>query len=303
MDLNRLRTFRSVIATGSIRGAAQALRYSPASVSQQVAQLQRDTGLTLLSRVGRGVEPTPAGLALAARTDSLVAELADLDDFVAGLRAGRSGTYTLCYFSSLGAAWMPEIMARLTREFPDVRVELYVRDAYDPQSRPRPDLQLVAEAEPPPAPRGYQAIPLTSDPYVVAVPVTHPLAAHEGPLRLETLQHDTWIDTNAGQGSCRQITIDACVAAGFRPDLGVQAQDYATALAMVAAGVGISVLPRIGAKASPPGVVIRPVAPPTPRRVISALVATEALVSPVTERALALARRAAGSFDEPMGIG
>ncbi|OYN96378.1 DNA-binding transcriptional LysR family regulator [Propionibacteriaceae bacterium ES.041] len=288
MDLNRLRVFRAVVSSGSIRGAADTLDYSPASVSQQVAQLQRETGLRLIEKVGRGIEPTPAGTLLARRLDTLFAELADLDGFITGLRTGRGTTFRLSYFSSLGSAWMPRILATLTHEFPDVRVDLHVRDQYEPRARPRPDLQLIAHAGQLNAPDGYHAVPVTIDPYVVAVPAGHPLAADETPLPLGILQDEKWIDTNAGQGSCRQITIDACAAAGFRPDLHIQAQDYTTALALVAAENGISVLPAIGARQSAPGVHIRPLAEPTPRRQITALIDRDWHHHPVGRRALQL---------------
>lgn len=293
MDVQRLRTFRSVLVTGSVRGAAEALGYSPASVSQQLTRLQRETGLILFSRTGRGLEPTSAGHALGSRVESFLGEVADLEAFAADLREGRKAVCTLCYVSSLGSVWMPQITASLRREFPDVEVELRVRDEYDPQQRPQADVQLVAHAGAEPAPTGYRRFHLTTDPFVVAIPAEHALATSPEPMRLELLDDVSWIDINAGRGSCRQIALDACTAAGFTPRMGIQAEDYATALALVAAGIGVCVLPSIAVSTPPRGAVIRSLTAPAPHREISALVATESLVAPATRRALDLAREAA----------
>src|SRR5258705_10589572 len=92
LDVHRLRVFRSVVASGSINAAAANLGCTPSAVSQQVSALQRETGLALLTRIGRGIEPTAAGLALAAEIDALLHRLGDVESFVADLRAGRRGT-------------------------------------------------------------------------------------------------------------------------------------------------------------------------------------------------------------------
>ena len=91
-DLHRLRVLRTVVATGSVRAAAGALGFTPSAVSQQLTVLQRETGLVLLRRRGRGLEPTVAGRTLAAAAEPLLAELANVQTLVADRRAGRSAT-------------------------------------------------------------------------------------------------------------------------------------------------------------------------------------------------------------------
>src|SRR5690606_6891288 len=128
LDVHRLHVFRAVIANGSIQAAAANLGYTPSAVSQHVAALQRETGLMLVSRVGRGIEPTRAGLALAERIDGLLDQLGDLESLVADLRAGRTGSLSIAYFASVGSAWMPQVVRRLSRDFPDIRLNLRLRD-------------------------------------------------------------------------------------------------------------------------------------------------------------------------------
>lgn len=298
MDVTQLRSFRSVVAAGSVRAAADALGYSPSAVSQQLATLQRQVGVTLLSRVGRGLEPTEAGWALAEQVDSMLGELGALDDFVRGLREGRSAALHLAYFHSLGTSWLPQIVGPLLTEHPDVQLDLHIADAFEAGRRPRPDLQLVVAPpglEPPP---GYDLVHLVDDAYVVALPAAHGAALQEGALCLRDLADEEWVDNDVAKGWCRQVVLDACAAVGMRPRFRVEAHDYPSALALVAAGLGVSVMPSLGAQDLPPGVVTRPLARPTPVRRIGILVLRESMSSPVARRALELAR----SVASPAGL-
>src|SRR5690606_31688682 len=149
LDVHRLRVFRSVVASGSVQAAAAALGYTPSAVSQHVAALQRETGLTLLERAGRGVRPTASGLALAAQADGVLARLGEAEAVVADLRAGRTGTLSVAYFASVGAAWLPQVVRRLTTDFPGVRLDLELRETIPDDPDARADVQLVV------APRGF----------------------------------------------------------------------------------------------------------------------------------------------------
>src|ERR1700710_313066 len=117
-DLQRLKVLRAVVAAGSINGAAASLGYSPSAISQQISTLQKATGLTLVERSGRGIEPTAAARRLAAESERLFEDLADPAVVAADLRAGRIGTLTVSYFASAGATWLPPAIAAVTREFP-----------------------------------------------------------------------------------------------------------------------------------------------------------------------------------------
>src|SRR5262245_13222212 len=107
LDVHRLRVFRSVVATGSINAAASNLGYTPSAISQQLAALQRETGLALVARAGRGIQPTAAGLALVSEIDEVLHRLGGVESLVADLRDGRHGSLSICYFPSVGSAWMP----------------------------------------------------------------------------------------------------------------------------------------------------------------------------------------------------
>lgn len=292
LDVHRLRVFRSVVAGGSINAAAANLGYTPSAVSQHVAALQRETGLTLVVRVGRGIEPTPAGRALAAEVDGVLARLGEIETVVAGLRAGRTGTLSLAYFASVGAAWMPKVVRAVAGEFPRLRLALQLREDLPEDAGDRADLQVIVEREGFTASSGLRAVHLLQDPYVAVTPRDHPLAA-AAQVELARLAAEPWIDNDVQRGWCRRNLVEACRAAGFSPTFQVETHDYRTAIAFADAGIGLTVLPRLGALDLPAGVVAVPVTAPTPVRSIYALVHRSAEDVPGLRTALAVLQRCA----------
>jgi DNA-binding transcriptional LysR family regulator len=297
LDVHRLRVFRAVVASGSVNAAATHLGYTASAVSQHVSALQRETGLALISRNGRGVEPTSAGRALAERIDGVLSRLGEVESFVADLREGRAGSLSVAYFASVGAAWMPSVVRALLLDFPGIRLDLSLRDDVAAADE-RVDVQIaVAPRDFRPAP-GVRAVHLLDEPYVVVVPRSHPLAGEET-VDLARLATERWVDNDFAHGWCRQNVIEACRATGFSPPFHVEAHDYRTAVAFVDAGIGVTVLPRIGAVDLPPGAVAVPVTNPTPHRSIHALVQTAVLDSPPVRRTLELLRTCAAGPRSP----
>ncbi len=285
LDVHRLRIFRSVVASGSVAAAAANLGYTPSAVSQHVTALQRETGLTLLERAGRGVRPTAAGLALAAQADGVLARLGEAESVVADLRAGRTGTLSIAYFASVGAAWLPHVVRRLTTEFPGVRLDLELREDVADDPDERPDVQVVVAQDGFVPGRGFRATHLLDDPYVVVLPADHPFAARRE-VELAELVAERWVDNDFARGWCRRNLLEACTAAGFSPTFHVEAHDYPTAVAFVGAGIGITVLPALGAEHLPEGVVRVPVVRPTPVRSIFAVVRDAVAQTPPARLAL-----------------
>jgi DNA-binding transcriptional LysR family regulator len=267
LDVHRLRVFRSVVASGSIQAAAVNLGYTASAVSQHVSALQRETGLKLISRIGRGIEPTAAGLALADEIDGVLSRLGDVESFVADLRAGRSGSLSIAYFASVGSAWMPHVVRRLLRDFPEIRLNLSMRDDLPANPSERADIQIIVEQD---GSSGLGAHHLLDDPYVAVMPAGHPLAG-AGSVELARLAGEKWVDNDLARGWCRRNLLQACQAAGFTPPFHVEAHDYRTAIAFVDAGIGLTVLPRLGTRNLPSGVVAVPVTGPTPLRSIYVL--------------------------------
>ncbi|MEV0540415.1 LysR family transcriptional regulator [Nocardia salmonicida] len=292
IDTHRLMIFRSVVATGSVAAAAATLGYSPSAISQHLTALQRETGLRLLERVGRGVEPTPAGRVIAGEAAKVLDELTALGSTVSDLRAGKAARITINSFSSAGTNWMPDVVATLTHEFPDTRVRLRIVDELAAIADNRPDIALTVRLDKPTQVSGYSHRDLITEPYVVVVPGDHELAARTT-VDVAELEQYRWIDNDTSHGPCRQAMLNACAAAGFTPRFVVETTDYPSALRFVARGVGLTVVPRLGATDLPSGACALELTNPTPRRTICAHIKDSESYNPVVTRTMELLRAAA----------
>lgn len=286
LDIQRLRVFRAVVATGSVGGAASSLGYTPSAISQHLTALQRETGLALVERRGRGISPTAAGVALADGLGPFFAGLAEVESMVGDLRAGRVGTLTISYFASAGATWIPPVVAVLVREFPQLRLDLRLFELAG-DSPVDADVEIFVDGSS--RGTGGQVIELLYEPYVVVLPEGHRLA-DRAQIPLAELRDEQWVDNDFSRGPCRQVVLDACAAAGFTPAFPIETHDYPTAVAFVAAGVGITVLPRLGTTMLPPGVRAVPVVDPVPRRRILLRVKDALSGHPAVTRAVELLR-------------
>jgi DNA-binding transcriptional LysR family regulator len=293
LDTHRLRIFRSVVASGSVQAAAANLGYTPSAVSQHVTALQRETGLVLFERAGRGLRATAAGLLLAEQADAILDRLGEAEAVVADLLAGRTGALSMSYFASVGAAWLPRVVRRLTHEFPGVRLDLALREWLPDDPADRSDVQIAVERPDFAAWLGFTAHHLIDDPYVVVLPESHPLAGREE-IELAELATERWVDNDFARGWCRRNLVEACTAAGFRPPFHVEAHDYPTALAFVAAGIGITVLPELGAIHLPAGTRAVPVVQPVPVRSILVVVRDAVATTPPVLATCAELREIAG---------
>lgn len=292
LDVHRLRVLRSVVSTGSVSGAATLLGYTPSAVSQHLSALSRETGLTLVDRVGRGIEPTAAGRTLATASDQVLGALSGVQGIVDDLRAGRSGTLVVRYFASVGAAWMPHVVAALQEEFPDLRLVLQHAELVPASNAPPADLDVSVSRLHPSPPSGYTSHTLLEDPYLLVVPAAHPLAGRER-VAMGELRDEPWVDNDVPGAPCRSLAIDAAAACGFHPRFAVDTHDFHTALAFVGHGLGITVMPELACRQLPDGVVAVNLVDPTPVRTLRVLVRDAAGGTPTARRALELLRQCA----------
>src|SRR3954451_14910476 len=173
LDVQRLRVFRAVVASGSVQAAADHLGYTPSAVSQQLSALQKETGLVLFEKAGRGISPTPTAKVLAAESDEVMGSLSRLGGLVEHLRGGRSATLTIGTFDSAAQFWLPHVAKGLQRASPDVVLELTLDDLGAGDVRPkRRDIDLPTEpaAEPGIERPGYERYVLVEETYRVVAP-------------------------------------------------------------------------------------------------------------------------------------
>ncbi len=242
--------------------------------------------------MGRGVEPTSAGRALAAGSEAVFRELSRLDGLVRDLRTGRTGSLSIGYFASAGAAWLPAVVTALREEFPELRLDLRWTEGFE-ASPVDLDVTLLVEGRGT-RPPGTIVYPLIDDPYEVVMREDDPLAARAA-VPLAELADRPWIDNDVHQGVCRGVLLAACAEVGFAPQFSVEMRDYRTALPFVSSGIGITVLPALARGELPTGLVSRPVVSPTPVRRISVAVGKAVADHPAVVRTVELLRKAVTS--------
>ncbi|MQA12441.1 MAG: LysR family transcriptional regulator [Pseudonocardiaceae bacterium] len=299
LDFRRMQVLHSVITSGSLSAAARNLGYTPSAVSQQIAALEREAGLPLVERVGRGVRATSAGTLLADHTAVLSGQLAKAEAELADLRLGRTGRLSMNYFHTAGAALVPPAVAIFREKNPGVQLDLKLNDpAYslDEVLAKHADVDLMVLAEHTAERPGIRFVHLLDDPYHVVLPSKHPLARKRS-LDLSELADQPWVDTEWPHGVCRQVMLDACTKAGFSPHFVVESDDYPTALGFVEAGLGVTLVPAIALKHSPARVATRKLRGPTPVRSIYAVVRDAAYASPAVRQLVDALRVAARQDD------
>jgi DNA-binding transcriptional LysR family regulator len=277
LDVRRIQILRAVVTSGSVTAAAVHLGYTPSAVSQQMAVLEREAGIALLERVGRGVRPTAAGRLLSRHAAIISQNVAEAEMALADLRAGRTGRLSVRYFTSVGPTLVAPALARFRHEHPAVQIDLRLIEPEAPLpevEKGNADLALIVgpgDKNPP----GIRLVHLLDDAYHAVLPSGHPLAGQRV-IDLADLAHQHWIGSEP-PGPCLDVMLDACAAAGFSPNFVARSEDYATAQGFVAAGLGVGLIPRLGLGSRRQGVVVRRVRKPEPIRTIYAAVREAAL--------------------------
>lgn len=298
LDVKRLRVLREVAQQGSFSAAAEALSYTQSAVSQQVAALERETGTTLVDRSARGVSLTDAGEALVRHADAILTRITDAEaelEAIAGLRGGR---VRLASFSTAGSTFVPHAIATFHERHPAVEISL--READPDESVPalkagQLDIAILFEPHGAGDLSEVEKVHLLEDPMSVVLPQDHPLAS-KAKIRLKDLESEAWVQTTDNCPVCL-IVADHCRAAGFEPRVAFESDDYLTVQGLVAAGVGVALIPSLGLAAYRPDVAIRPVAGTPPKRDIVAVTLPGRRRSPATQAMLAVLTDAASSYD------
>jgi DNA-binding transcriptional LysR family regulator len=274
LNLGRLKVLSEVLAQGSFSAAAEALSYTQSAVSQSVARLEAETGATLVVRDRRGVRATVAGATLVVHAEAIFAQVDAAEQELAAVLGVRGGRLRVASFPSAGATLMPLAVATFRRRHPDVSLTLAEGEPEEIAPRMRAgefDLALLFEfpgVRERPA-TGLRSVTLLEDPMHVALPADHPLAGKPA-LTLADLAGEDWVQTSA-PSPCARHVVRSCLAAGFEPHVTFESDDYDTVQGLVAAGVGVALIPRLALTRVHPGIVVRALAPRSPpRKVVAA---------------------------------
>lgn len=294
-DIKKLQILRTLRERGTVTATAEALLMTPSAVSQQLSNLARQLGVPLLQAQGRRVRLTDAAHLVLRHAEVVFAELERADAELAGYLRGEAGEVRVGAFSTAVPALVVPAVEHLRAVAPRLAVrvrEAEAAQAYELLSAGAVDLALSLAAHAPTArdPR-FTQLPLLVDPLDVALPAGHGLADAPG-LRLADLAREPWIF--GGSGPWSEITLAACEAAGFVPEQAHSAAGWTAILAMVDAGMGVALVPRMAAaEQRRDGVVTRVLSADQPRRHVVAAVRRGAEGGPAVARVLAALREAA----------
>lgn len=273
LDLWRLRIFMSVVEGGSFTAAAGQLFLSQPAVSQQMATLQREVGVALLERTSRGISLTAAGQVLAERAATLLAAMSateeELHRFGAGVPEVRLGV-----FPTAGADLAP-LAIRMHRErHPKTKIALTPIHGCDSAAQviaSHIDIGLIWDYDYAlqPTDPALERLELLADPLRIVLPVDHPLAT-ESAVALHDLAEEEWVVrdhlppyAHAFEAMCRIV--------GFEPHIVFRTDNYQAVQGLVAAGIGVGIVPQLSLAPCRSDIVLLPLISPAFSRRIAAI--------------------------------
>jgi molybdate transport repressor ModE-like protein len=273
LDVRRMRVLREVAAQGSFSAAAEALNFTQSAVSQHVAALEREAGTQLVERRRRGLRLTEAGTVLVGHADAILARIDCAEEELAALAGLRGGHLRLISFQSGGATLAPRAVAAFRERHPQVELSMLEAEPDEAGVRLKSgeaDLALVYDHHSTPDLLGpeLELTPLLDDTYEAILPSGHALAKRRR-LALADLAAEPWVASTNVCG-CRRITESVCQEAGYQPKIAFEADETMAAQALVAAGVGVTLLPRLALSTVHPGVVARTLSDAPVRRIHAA---------------------------------
>jgi DNA-binding transcriptional LysR family regulator len=305
LNVNRLKVLKEVADHGSFSAAAEALSYTQSAISQQIAALEAETGMALLERRPRGVRLTPAGRTLVDHTDGIMARLRAAEAKLSAIAGLRGGQLRMASFPTAGATLMPVAIAEFRARHPEV--ELTLAEGEPEQIAPRLhagefDLALLFEFADAGDPLGESLtrsesltrVELLQDPLYLALPREHSLAS-KAELHLKDLHGEAWVQTSQASPCARHV-VRSCHAAGFEPNVSFESDDYQTVQGLVAAGVGVALIPELALSVVRDDIAVRILSPHPPVRHVIAALPSAARLTPAAPAMLAVLREAAARY-------
>jgi DNA-binding transcriptional LysR family regulator len=268
LSLQRLRMLRELHRRGTVTAAAAALHYTASAVSQQLAQLERDVGARLFERLGRRVQLTELGLVLTEHAEEIIGSVERATLALEEAQEGVSARLTAGVWASVASGLLPAALTALAADHPGIQVRTKELAPEDTEGAVRDgalDFSFVID---------YSNYPMSWDPalarVVIAVERLHAAvpagAVPSATLSLPGLAEHPWILAGPRSHFGRAVRI-ACQRGGFEPKINHEVGEQATALAMVAAGLGVTLVSDLGLSLCPPGVDIVSLTEPVMRTV------------------------------------
>jgi DNA-binding transcriptional LysR family regulator len=265
MDVRRLRYFVAVSEERSISRAARRLHLAQPPLSAQLHSLERELGVTLFTRHRRGVELTEAGVELAHHARRLLGDIDAVTESVRGVGEGVRGRLRMAFVPALAATILPDLLRRLRDDLPDVTLDLHEadRDADDDQvtrrviaRRADAGLVFLSPAGPDESTRDLEVAVIDRVPMMAYLPDRHPMAAGDRADLAQFADHTLLVPSLTGRGGLLESARAACVLAQVTPAAERGVATVPTTVGLVAAGLGIALLPANTPRL--PGVIVLP---------------------------------------------
>jgi DNA-binding transcriptional LysR family regulator len=292
MDVRRLELLRELAERGSVTAVARATNRTASAVSQQLKVLEREAGIPLTERSGRGIRLTGAGRALARTATDVAVALERADALWEDFKQAPQGEVSLTTFPTGGQMLLPGLLTAVA-PLPGLTLICSDQDPLLPDFADlTSDVDIVIADSPGTLPswreRGLAVVPLMQEPMDVAMPEGHPLAA-KSVLQPKDLVDETWI------GVPREFPYDRIIrqveiANGSPATIGQRFLDNGIIEAVVAAGLGVAILPRYTTRSQGNGLTTRPLRGIRSTRQISALLRPDRIERPSVRRVLELLR-------------
>ncbi|MBT8162750.1 MULTISPECIES: LysR family transcriptional regulator [Arthrobacter] len=315
IEIAALRALVAVEQQGSVVAASEAMGFSPSAVSQQIKKLEKQSGVTVLERHGRGVLLTDRGMALAEYGRRILGELEELQSTLLADPAKPSGVLRLVAFSTACRGLVGPMLARVAASSPSGRGGDGPRRGGDGPGLeirvvaedPREAVQAVASGEsdlgvvhnwhsvPLVIPENMVHEDLCMDTADVLLNADHPLAGRTA-VEPSDLVDESWISTPAG-AICNEALLAILAGLGRVPDIRIYDPDFSTHIAMVQMGVAVALVPRLGRPELPAGVVAVPVVNPMQQRQVGIVYRKTMTASPSIRHVVRLLREVAAGLD------
>jgi len=269
LNLERLRVLHAVSTTGSVVGAAGVLHVTTSAVSQQLARLEREVGQRLVERQGRGIRLTDAGTLLAGAAADLLTHVEGVAATMAEHRGAVAGTVVIAAFATAARGLLPGALRTLRSRHPDLSVSMVEQEPHEAiPALVRGDLDVAVVQDWADdvlaVPESLSRKDLLDDPFDVALPVDHPCADRDS-VAIADLAGEDWVSWSTGQ-ICHDWLVRTL---GVRARIAHTASEHSTQVALVAAGLGAALIPRLGRELAPPSVRFVPITPTPTRRVFA----------------------------------
>jgi molybdate transport repressor ModE-like protein len=292
LELRHLIALKAIAEHGTFGRAGKELGYTQSAISQQIATLERIVGQRLIERPGgpRPVALTEGGELLLRHADAIAARLQAAQADLAALDAGDAGPLRIGTYQSVGARVLPALLREFVEEWP--QIEITLRESTDDREltqlveRGGLDITFVVL---PLEPGPYEAVELFRDPYVLVVPAGSPLAGRERPPSLREIIDHPLISYR----TCRttEHVVDRLCQTGRDPNIVFRSDENGTIQGLVAAGVGIALMPRLTVEPTDEAIEVIDLGDRLPPRLIGIAWHRDRRRTPAAQAFVELARR------------